>query len=385
MAQSIARPEDGLAPEPLAAWEDVVRRACADAAASGDVLGAIDFGFLVDGPIVIGDAEDAPAIGGELTVERQPGRRDAHLHDPHRIREFGDRVEVKYVWNIMDLGYRAEDILWLVEHGLLTLGYQSSSYLTDRVPELGFVDLPFLFPDTNAARAAMDGALGRKLAQAIEARANYRILGWFENGFRYVSNRVRTVRMPADLKGMSIRVLPSKVQEQTFALLGAVRYGKRTPTVPTIEVKREEFLDSMQFRGEVKALSDVAPWRLAVVLETGDLDVARDFIDVGEAARPAHQVARRVEGRAVQQRVGDDHRGAGGVGEEQQAAHVAQHAERGQDPLFGREALAEGAIVPDVVGNNGGCAHSSAPKSSSATCLRSRSRSSRSPKCARRN
>src|SRR5215471_15743708 len=41
--------------------------------------------------------------------------------------EFGDRVEVKYVWNIMDLGYRAEDILWLVEHGLLTLGYQSSS------------------------------------------------------------------------------------------------------------------------------------------------------------------------------------------------------------------------------------------------------------------
>jgi hypothetical protein len=48
--------------------------------------------------------------------------------------EFGDEVDIKYVWNVMDLGYRAEDILWLVEHGLLTLGYQSSSYLTDRVP-----------------------------------------------------------------------------------------------------------------------------------------------------------------------------------------------------------------------------------------------------------
>src|SRR5437660_9426536 len=59
--------------------------------------------------------------------------------------EFADRVRIRYIWNIMDLGYRAEDILWLVEHGLLTLGYQSSSYLTDRVPELGFVDLPFLF------------------------------------------------------------------------------------------------------------------------------------------------------------------------------------------------------------------------------------------------
>ncbi len=43
---------------------------------------------------------------------------------------------------------------------LLTLGYQSSSYLTDRVPELGFVDLPFLFASNEQARGAMDGALG---------------------------------------------------------------------------------------------------------------------------------------------------------------------------------------------------------------------------------
>jgi TRAP-type transport system periplasmic protein len=119
--------------------------------------------------------------------------------------KFGDRIEVKYVWNIMDLGYRAEDILWLVEHGLLTLGYQSSSYLTDRVPELGIVDLPFLFADTQSARAAMDGGLGDVLARKIEERVNFRVLGWFENGFRHISNRMREVRTPADLAGMRIR------------------------------------------------------------------------------------------------------------------------------------------------------------------------------------
>ncbi len=138
------------------------------------------------------------------------------------VAEFGDRVDVKYVWNIMDFGYRAEDILWLVEDGVLTLGYQSSSYLTDRVPELGFVDLPFLFAERDQARAAMDGALGRHLASKIEERVNYRILGWFENGFRHISNRLRTVRTPADLKDMRIRVLPSEVQARTFELLGCV-------------------------------------------------------------------------------------------------------------------------------------------------------------------
>ena len=137
------------------------------------------------------------------------------------VAQFGDGVDIKYVWNIMDLDYRGEDILWLVESGLLTLGYQSSSYLTKRVPELGFVDLPFLFQSNDQARAAIDGALGRHLTEKIEARTNYRILGYFENGFRQISNRLRPVRKPADLAGMKIRVLPSDVQARTFKLLGA--------------------------------------------------------------------------------------------------------------------------------------------------------------------
>jgi TRAP-type transport system periplasmic protein len=136
--------------------------------------------------------------------------------------QFGDRIKVEYVWNIMDHGHRAEEILTLVENGAMTLGYQSSSYLTDRVPELGFVDLPFLFEQRDQARAAIDGALGRHLSRSIEARIDYRVLGWFENGFRHISNRLRAVRTPADLKGMRIRVLPSEVQARTFELLGAI-------------------------------------------------------------------------------------------------------------------------------------------------------------------
>jgi TRAP-type transport system periplasmic protein len=135
--------------------------------------------------------------------------------------EFGPRVAIDYVWNIMDHGYKAEDILTLVENGEMTLGYQSSSYLTDRVPELGFVDLPFLFANNAQARGAMDGALGAFLARKTEERINYRILGWFENGFRHISNKLRPIHLPADMKDMKIRVLPSDIQKRTFELLGA--------------------------------------------------------------------------------------------------------------------------------------------------------------------
>jgi tripartite ATP-independent transporter DctP family solute receptor len=136
--------------------------------------------------------------------------------------QFGDRLAITYTWNIMDHGYKAEDILTLVENGELSLGYQSSSYLTDRVPELGFVDLPFLFSSNAQARAAMDGALGEFLVAKTEERIGYRILGWLENGFRHISNRLRPVHLPADMKDMRIRVLPSEIHRRTFELLGAV-------------------------------------------------------------------------------------------------------------------------------------------------------------------
>ena len=138
------------------------------------------------------------------------------------IAEFGDAVDIKYIWNVMDLGYKGEDLLWMVEHGILTLAYQSTSYLTSRVPELGLVDLPFLFDDLEHARAAMDGKLGDYLNERIEARVGYRMLGYLENGYRHVSNRLRPVRAPADLAGMRIRMLPSAVHCRTFELLGAI-------------------------------------------------------------------------------------------------------------------------------------------------------------------
>jgi RND family efflux transporter MFP subunit len=55
-------------------------------------------------------------------------------------------------------------------------------------------------------------------------------------------------------------------------VLGAVRLGRRSPTVPTIELKREEFVDSLQFRGEVKALKSVT---ISAPSEAGDLQIIK--------------------------------------------------------------------------------------------------------------
>ena len=150
--------------------------------------------------------------GFSLALKRIGDRLTARL---------GDQVDVKYVYNVLDLGYREDDLNWMVEDGVLTLSYQSSGYFTNQVPDLGVNDLPFLFSDIQAARAAIDGRFGQALAARLEARMNCRVLGYFEAGFSRLSNALRPVRTPADMRGMRVRVRPSKVHARIFELLGS--------------------------------------------------------------------------------------------------------------------------------------------------------------------
>jgi RND family efflux transporter MFP subunit len=69
-------------------------------------------------------------------------------------------------------------------------------------------------------------------------------------------------------------------------VLGAVRLSRRSPTVPTYQVKRGEFLDSLQFHGEVKALKSVT---MSAPAEVGDLRIVTLKAD-GAAVKPGDVV-----------------------------------------------------------------------------------------------
>ena len=55
-------------------------------------------------------------------------------------------------------------------------------------------------------------------------------------------------------------------------LLGAVRYSHRAPAIPTLEVKRGEFIDSAQFHGEIAALRSIT---ISAPAEAGELQILK--------------------------------------------------------------------------------------------------------------
>jgi TRAP-type C4-dicarboxylate transport system substrate-binding protein len=119
-------------------------------------------------------------------------------------------------------GRKAASLLSLVETGALELCYFNSSYLAERVPAVQALDLPFAIRDRDHAWRLLDGALGRALRTAIEAATGYRVLAFWDNGFRHLTNRVRPIRTVSDCAGLRLRTVGSALHHEIFSALGFV-------------------------------------------------------------------------------------------------------------------------------------------------------------------
>lgn len=81
-------------------------------------------------------------------------------------------------------------------------------------------DMPFLFDNVEAAYAACDGKVGDALKESVQ-QYGYRLLGLGTVGYRYISNSVRPITEPNDLKGIKLRCMENPIHISTWKALGA--------------------------------------------------------------------------------------------------------------------------------------------------------------------
>lgn len=122
--------------------------------------------------------------------------------------------------SIVSQGRKAADLLTMVESGELDGCYFASSYLAARVPALGVFDEPFQAGARDVVFSRLDGDQGIALARQVAAATGYRVLGWWDNGIRHISNGVRPIRTPADCAGLRLRTLDNVRHQGAFQRLG---------------------------------------------------------------------------------------------------------------------------------------------------------------------
>lgn len=130
----------------------------------------------------------------------------------------GGEIEVQ-LFPAAQLGSE-RDMVEGLQLGSLEMTLTSTGPLGNFVPQVKLFNLPFLFKDRKSCYAVLDGKTGTDIANMFQ-KVGIRSLGWFENGFRNITNSKRAIEKPADLKGLKIRVMEDDVFILTMKALGA--------------------------------------------------------------------------------------------------------------------------------------------------------------------
>ncbi|HEX7891871.1 MAG TPA: TRAP transporter substrate-binding protein [Ramlibacter sp.] len=102
-----------------------------------------------------------------------------------------------------------------LQGGVQEMSAPATTSLAGIVKEFGLVDFPFSVGSYAQADALLDGPLGQALIAKLPEKGLV-ALGYWDLGFRNVTNSRRPIARPEDLDGLKIRVIPNPVFLETF-------------------------------------------------------------------------------------------------------------------------------------------------------------------------
>ncbi|EPM8762882.1 DctP family TRAP transporter solute-binding subunit [Escherichia coli] len=96
-----------------------------------------------------------------------------------------------------------------VRGGTIDMEMSGSNNFAGLSPVMNLLDVPFLFRDTAHAHKTLDGKVGDDLKVSLEGKG-LKVLAYWENGWRDVTNSRAPVKTPADLKGLKTRTIDAQ-------------------------------------------------------------------------------------------------------------------------------------------------------------------------------
>jgi tripartite ATP-independent transporter DctP family solute receptor len=258
---------------------------------------------------------------GEAGVLKMKGAH--YFDDDHAwnkgFEKFRDVIRVKSngtldfeIYNRGVLGSE-KDYIQNMMQGALDVSTVSTASAGGFAKEMTFLDLLFIWKDRNHWQRAMDGEIGKKIAEAIEkgtakgGNPGLKILGYYGGSERHIISRKQGYTTIGEMAGFKIRVQDSPTQIEIWKMLGTipavVPYQETYSAIQTGVVDGMENEMSTSFNMK---FYEVGPY----ISETGHVITVRPFMMSGqtwaklspdqqkivlEAAKEATAVARSVE------------------------------------------------------------------------------------------
>jgi len=115
--------------------------------------------------------------------------------------------------------YKDTEIVDALQENLIDSGLVPTNKWSGMIPAIDIFDIPFVFKDLGSIKKFLDGGAAEILDKECEARG-VKNLFWVDYGYIQFFNNKRPVRMPSDMKGLTMRSF-SASDAETLQLLGA--------------------------------------------------------------------------------------------------------------------------------------------------------------------
>ncbi|MGI6226091.1 MAG: DctP family TRAP transporter solute-binding subunit [Peptococcales bacterium] len=112
------------------------------------------------------------------------------------------------------------DLLESMQAGTVDFNVLATGPLANWLPEVGVLDMPYLFKDEKEAYKVLDSDVIKELVAPLEENG-LKVIGFWAAGFRNATNSKRAINSPEDMKGLKIRVMEAPIYIDLMKAWGA--------------------------------------------------------------------------------------------------------------------------------------------------------------------
>jgi len=131
--------------------------------------------------------------------------------------KLGDRAEIQ-AFGSSQLG-KDKELLQKLKLGQVDFALPSS-IMSSVADEFGVFEMPYIIQSREHMKA-VQAELGESVFNAAAEANGYKILSYYENGFRHITNNTRPINVPSDLEGIKLRTPNGEWRVKMFQLYGA--------------------------------------------------------------------------------------------------------------------------------------------------------------------
>ena len=156
----------------------------------------------------------------KLIIGGYQGDKSLHTKSiEYFINEISGNFDIDFIMDITNKGEKASSLISKTQQEELHISYLLSSYFEKILPEIKILDMPYFFNNRNQAYELLKFDFFDYIDNKLNEK-NLKLLGFWDNGIRHISSKIKLIKSLSDCKEQIIRTTPSPLHIDIFKKLG---------------------------------------------------------------------------------------------------------------------------------------------------------------------